>query len=62
MDLNSAFQSCYARMQTRWNLMTLYERFEQGIALILTGLIVVVIVMATLELSKEILKLILPTA
>lgn len=42
--------------------MTLYERFEQGIALILTGLIVVVIVMATLELSKEILKLILPTA
>lgn len=35
------------------NLMTVYERFEQGIALILTGLIAVVIVMATLELSKR---------
>lgn len=59
MDLNSAFQTRYARMQNGWNLMTVYERFEQGIALILTGLIAVVIVMATLELSKEILKLIL---
>ena len=39
--------------------MTVYERFEQGIALILTGLIAVVIVMATLELAKEIFKLIL---
>lgn len=59
MDFNSAFQTRYARMQHGWNLMTVYERFEQGIALILTGLIAVVIVMATLELAKEIFKLIL---
>ncbi len=39
--------------------MTVYERFEQGIALILTGLIAVVIVVATLELAKEVLQLLL---
>ncbi len=39
--------------------MTVYERFEQGIALILTGLIAVVIVMATLEFTQEIVQLIL---
>ena len=59
MDINPAQHSRYARMQRRWNLMTVYERFEQGIALILTGLIAVVIVIATLELTKEILQLIL---
>ncbi len=59
MDLNQALKSRDARMQNGWNLMTVYEKFEQGIALILTGLIAVVIVMATLELTKEILQLIL---
>ena len=59
MDLNHALQSRYARVQKGWNLMTVYERFEQGIALILIGLIAVVIVMATLELTKEIFQLIL---
>lgn len=59
MDINHALQTRYARLQNGWNLMTVYERFEQGIALILTGLIAVVIVVATLELTKEILQLIL---
>lgn len=59
MDLNSSFQTRYERIQNGWNLMTVYERFEQGIALILTGLIAVVIVLATLELCYEILRLVI---
>lgn len=36
--------------------MTVYERFEQAVALILTGLIAIIIVVALVELSKEVLK------
>lgn len=36
--------------------MTVYERFEQAVALILTGLIAIIIVVALVELSKEVLR------
>ena len=36
--------------------MTVYERFEQGVALILTGLIAIIIVVALVELTKEVIK------
>lgn len=39
--------------------MTVYERFEQAVALILTGLIAIIIVVALVELSKEVLKTVL---
>lgn len=42
--------------------MTLYERFEQGVALILTGLIATIIVVALAELSKEVFRLVLVDA
>nr|WP_223264470.1 phosphate-starvation-inducible PsiE family protein [Sulfuriferula plumbiphila] len=42
--------------------MTLYERFEQGVALILTGLIAAIIMVALLELSKEVFQLVLVDA
>ena len=45
-----------SRFVRAWNVMTVYERFEQGVALILTGLIAIIIVVALVELSKEVLK------
>lgn len=36
--------------------MTVYERFEQLVALVLTGLIAVIIVVALVELLKEVLR------
>ena len=57
MGSNSPKRLRYAGIKNAWNIMTVYERFEQGIALILTGLIAIVIVVATLELAKEVLQL-----
>ena len=46
--------------QTRWELLTLYQRFEHGVILLLTGLIAIVIVFAVWNLAlKVILSLIL---
>lgn len=59
MGANRRKWSSYAGIQNAWNIMTVYERFEQGIALILTGLIAIVIVVAALELAKEVLQLLL---
>jgi len=55
-------KSRFAQVLTQWNVMTLYEKFEQGVALILTGLIAVIIVVALLELTKEIFRLVLVDA
>lgn len=55
-------KSRFAQMLAQWNVMTLYEKFEQGVALILTGLIAVIIVFALLELSKEVFRLVLVDA
>ena len=48
--------TCKSRFLQEWNVMTVYERFEQAVALILTGLIAIIIVVALVELSKEVLK------
>lgn len=48
-----------SRFLQEWNVMTVYERFEQAVALILTGLIAIIIVVALVELSKEVLKTVL---
>ena len=45
-----------SRFWQEWNVMTVYERFEQGVALILTWLIAIIIVVALVELSKEVIK------
>lgn len=45
-----------SRFLQQWNVMTVYERFEQAVALILTGLIAIIIVVALVELSKEVLR------
>jgi len=46
--------------QTRWELLTLYQRFEHGVILLLTGLIAIVIVFAVWNLAlKVMLSLIL---
>lgn len=55
-------KSRFAQMLAQWNVMTLYEKFEQGVALLLTGLIAVIIVFALLELSKEVFRLVLVDA
>lgn len=44
------------RFLQQWNVMTVYERFEQGVALILTWLIAIIIVVALVELTKEVVK------
>ena len=41
-----------------WDTLSLYERFEQVIALTLTGLIAVIVVMATWDLAKEVFYLV----
>ena len=46
--------------QARWELLTLYQRFEHGVILLLTGLIAIVIVFAVWNLAlKVVLSLIL---
>jgi uncharacterized membrane protein (DUF373 family) len=46
--------------QTRWELLTLYQRVEHGVILLLTGLIAIVIVFAVWNLAlKVMLSLIL---
>jgi uncharacterized membrane protein (DUF373 family) len=46
--------------QTRWEVLTLYQRFEQIVVLLLTGLIAIVIVFAVWNLAlKVVLSLIL---
>jgi uncharacterized membrane protein (DUF373 family) len=50
-------RDCYARFAANWITLSFYERFEQIVALVLTWLIAVIIVAATLELCREVLFL-----
>ena len=43
----------------RWPLMTVYERFEQAVALVLSSIIVVVIVLALVQIVVRVLPLLL---
>lgn len=44
----------YQGFADNWATLNLYERFEQVVALVLTGLIAAIIVMAVWDLSKEV--------
>jgi uncharacterized membrane protein (DUF373 family) len=44
-----------ATAQARWELLTLYQRFEQIVILVLTGLIAVIIVLAVWNLALKVL-------
>ena len=48
------WQERFRRAQAEWTLLTLYERFEQVVILILTGLIAIVVVFAVWNLGLKI--------
>jgi uncharacterized membrane protein (DUF373 family) len=48
-----------AAARARWNLLTLYQKFEQAVVLILTALIVVIIAFAVWNLAVKVLLSIL---
>ena len=48
------WQERFRRAQAEWTLLTLYEKFEQIVILILTGLIAIVIVFAVWNLALKI--------
>jgi uncharacterized membrane protein (DUF373 family) len=61
-DMDADHNSLSKRFQgvrLRWSLMTAYERFEQGVSLILSLIIAVVIVIALFQLLKRVLPLVL---
>lgn len=49
----------HRQIRAQWSVLGMYEKFEQVVALILTGLIAMVIVVALVELSKEVFQLML---
>ena len=48
----------YTEFKANWLTLTFYERFEQAVALIITWLIALIIVVATWELTKQVVLLI----
>ncbi|WP_413439213.1 phosphate-starvation-inducible PsiE family protein [Sulfuriferula sp. GW1] len=56
--VSTGSKSRFTRVMAQWNVMTLYEKFEQSVALALTGLIAVIIVVALVALSKEVFRLV----
>ncbi len=48
------WQERFQRARAEWMLLTFYERFEQIIILILTGLIAIIVVFAVWNLSLKI--------
>ena len=48
------WQERFRRAQAEWTLLTLYEKFEQIVILILTGLIAIIIVFAVWNLALKI--------
>jgi uncharacterized membrane protein (DUF373 family) len=53
----SGLRDRYANFKESWQTLSLYERIEQVIALTLTGLITIIIVIATWDLAKEVFYL-----
>jgi uncharacterized membrane protein (DUF373 family) len=50
----SGLRDGYGDFKMVWRTLSLYERFEQIVALVLTALIAVIIVIATWDLAKEV--------
>ncbi len=57
MKKNQLIDSLFRETRNNWGLMTIYEKFEQIIALILSFLIAVVIVVSVFQLISQILPL-----
>jgi uncharacterized membrane protein (DUF373 family) len=53
----SGLRDRYGNFKETWQTLSLYERIEQVIALTLTGLITIIIVIATWDLAKEVFYL-----
>ena len=53
----SGMSARYEAFQRRWRTLSLYERFEQTVALILAWLIAVIIVVALWDLAREVVFL-----
>ena len=49
------FKEEFAAQRQRWKLLTLYQKFEHAIILVLTGLIAIVIVFAVWNLALKVL-------
>ena len=49
-------------LRTEWRVMTFYERFEQIIALVLSGVIAAIVVISLLQLIRTVLRLLLTDA
>ena len=49
-------------MRSQWRLMTVYERFEQVVAITLSGLIAVVIVISLIQLIRLVFTLLVMDA
>ena len=54
----SGVRGRYGEFRDTWSTLSLYERFEQVIALTLTGLIAVIVVIATWTLARKVLALV----
>jgi uncharacterized membrane protein (DUF373 family) len=54
---HSELQNRFRAFMETWQTLSLYERFEQLISLVLTGLIAMIIVIATWDLAKEVFYL-----
>lgn len=47
----------YVPLRAGWNVMSFYERFEQGVALLLTFIIAIVVILALFDLIREVVRL-----
>ena len=59
MKKNHMIDSLFSETRNNWSLMTIYEKFEQIVALILSFLIAVVIVVSVFQLISQILPLLI---
>jgi uncharacterized membrane protein (DUF373 family) len=56
--MSSELRERYGEFRDNWITLTLYERFEQVIALLMTWLVAIIIVVAAWELTKEVVILV----
>lgn len=55
-------KTAFERFRSEWSVMTFYERFEQAVALILSGVIAVIIVVSLLQLIQIVFTLLIVDA
>lgn len=52
----------FDKMRSQWRLMTVYERFEQGVALVLSAVISVIVVVSLIQLISIVFSLLIVEA